>query len=143
MAEITEQKVLHSWERSGEGFSVVGRLHSFRYAIRGIRLMLRSQHNAWLHAAASLAVIFTAAYFRVSAPEWCWLVLAIMAVWTAEALNTALEFLADVASPEFHPLVEKAKDIAAGAVLISAMGSVVIGLLVLGPYTWACITSLT
>ena len=56
-----------------------------------------------------------------------------MAVWTAEALNTALELLADVASPEFHPLVEKAKDVAAGAVLISAIGSVIIGLLVLGP----------
>jgi diacylglycerol kinase (ATP) len=57
-----------------------------------------------------------------------------MAVWTAEALNTALEFLADVASPEFHPLVGKAKDVAAGGVLISAIGSVGIGLLVLGPY---------
>jgi diacylglycerol kinase (ATP) len=56
-----------------------------------------------------------------------------MAVWTAEALNTALELLADVASPEFHPLVEKAKDVAAGAVLISAIGSVIIGLLVFGP----------
>lgn len=142
MAEATEHSGLQSWERNGEGFSVVGRLHSFRYALRGIRLMLVSQHNAWLHAAASLAVIFTAAYFRVSAAEWCWLVLAIMAVWTAEALNTALEFLADVTSPEFHPLIEKAKDIAAGAVLISAMGSAIIGLLVLGPYAWLCITSL-
>ena len=63
------------------------------------------------------------------------MVIAIMAVWTAEALNTALEFLADVASPEFHPLVEKAKDVAAGAVLISAGGSVIIALLILGPYT--------
>ena len=62
------------------------------------------------------------------------MVIAIMAVWTAEALNTAFEFLADVASPEFHPLVEKAKDVAAGAVLISAGGSVVIALLILGPY---------
>ena len=62
------------------------------------------------------------------------MVIAIMAVWMAEALNTAFEFLADVASPEFHPLVEKAKDVAAGAVLISACGSVVIALLILGPY---------
>ena len=70
----------------------------------------------------------------LSGPEWCWIVLAIMAVWTTEALNTALELLADVASPEFHPLVEKAKDVAAGGVLISALGSVVIGLLVIGPH---------
>jgi diacylglycerol kinase (ATP) len=61
------------------------------------------------------------------------MVVAIIAVWTAEALNTALEFLADVASPEFHPLVEKAKDVAAGAVLMSAVGSVVIAILILGP----------
>ena len=57
-----------------------------------------------------------------------------MAVWTAEALNTAFEFLADAASPNFHPLVKKAKDVAAGAVLISAIGAVVIGVLVLGPH---------
>ena len=59
--------------------------------------------------------------------------MAIMAVWTAEALNTALEFLADVTSPEFHPLIGKAKDVAAGAVLLSALGSVIIALLILGP----------
>ena len=57
-----------------------------------------------------------------------------MGVWTAEALNTAFEFLCDVASPEFHPTVERAKDVAAGAVLLAAMGAVVIGLLVLGPH---------
>jgi len=96
--------------------------------------MLKSQHNAWVHACATVAVIVTGLVFGVSSSEWCWLVLAIMAVWTAEALNTAFEFLADVASPEFHPLVKHSKDVAAGAVLISAIGAVVIGLLVLGPH---------
>lgn len=70
----------------------------------------------------------------LTAAEWCWIILAIMAVWTAEALNTALEFLADVASPEFHPLVGYAKDVAAGGVLISAIGSALVGILVLGPH---------
>lgn len=116
-----------------ERFSISGRIQSFRYAIRGIRLMLRSQHNAWVHAVASAVVFIVGGLFCLTASQWCWIVLAIMAVWTAEALNTALELLADVASPEFHPLVEKAKDVAAGAVLISAIGSVIIGLLVLGP----------
>jgi diacylglycerol kinase (ATP) len=111
-----------------------GRLQSFRYAARGVRLMLRSQHNAWLHAVASCCVLIVGGLCYLSASEWCWIVLAIMAVWTAEALNTALELLADVASPEFHPLVEKAKDVAAGGVLIAAFGSVVIGLLVIGPH---------
>jgi diacylglycerol kinase (ATP) len=114
-----------------------GRLRSVRFALRGIALMLRTQHNAWIHPAATLAVIAVGLLLGVTAAEWCWLVLAIVAVWTAEALNTALELLADVASPEFHPLVEQAKDVAAGAVLISALGAVAIGGLVLGPHLLA------
>jgi len=129
-------------QNAGPGqFSVAGRVRSFRYAINGIALMLKSQHNAWLHATASVAVILVGIFFHISSSEWCWLVLAIMAVWTAEALNTALEFLADVASPEFHPLVKSAKDVAAGAVLISAVGSVVIALLVFGPHILAYLHS--
>jgi len=113
-----------------------GRLRSFRWALRGIGVMLRSQHNAWLHAAATVAIVCAGLALGLSAAEWCWIVLAIVAVWTAEALNTAFEFLTDVASPGFHPLAEKAKDVAAGAVLISALGAVAIGLLVLGPKLW-------
>ena len=118
----------------GQHFSFASRIQSFKHAIRGIVLMLKSQHNAWIHAVASALVLFSGAFLGVSPREWCWLVMAIMIVWTAEALNTALEFLADVASSEFHPLVEKAKDVAAGGVLIAAGGSVVIAMLVLGPY---------
>jgi diacylglycerol kinase (ATP) len=110
------------------------RIQSFRCAARGIRLMLRSQHNAWLHAIASCLVLIVGGLCVLTAAEWCWIILAIMAVWTAEALNTALEFLADVASSEFHPLVGHAKDVAAGGVLIAAVGSAVIGILVLGPH---------
>lgn len=115
-------------------FRFSGRIRSFRHASAGLWTMLRTQHNAWIHAFMTAAVVSAGAFFGVSAGEWCWLVLAVMSVWTAEALNTAFELLADVASPEFHPLVKEAKDVAAGAVLIAAIGSVVIGLLVLGPY---------
>jgi diacylglycerol kinase (ATP) len=108
-------------------------LRSFVYAGRGIRTMLASQHNAWIHAAATLVVAVAGFAFQITRPEWCVLVLAIMAVWAAEALNTALEFLCDVASPEFHPLVEKAKDVAAGAVLLSAIGAATVGGLVFVP----------
>ena len=124
-----------------QGFSFVERIQSFKCGIRGIALMLKSQHNAWIHATASVVVLIVGAFFRLSPGEWCWLVIAIMAVWTAEALNTALEFLADVASPEFHPGVEKAKDVAAGAVLISATGSVAIALFILTPYVLKLINS--
>lgn len=119
-------------------FSIADRIRSFRHAIDGIILMLRSQHNAWLHAVASITVLSFGALCHVTAADYCWLVIAIVAVWTAEALNTALEFLADVASPEFHPLAKKAKDVAAGAVLISALGSVVIALLIFGPHIFKC-----
>jgi len=96
--------------------------------------MLSSQHNAWIHVAATILVTLLGLYLGFNKLEWCFIVLAIIVVWTAEALNTALEFLADVASPEFHPLIEKAKDVAAGAVLISAIGSVIIAILIIVPY---------
>jgi len=117
-----------------ERFTFDGRVRSFGHAFRGVGLMLRTQHNAWIHAAVSGAVITVAALFDVTAAEWVFLILAMMAVWTAEALNTALELLADVASPDFHPLVGRAKDVAAAAVLLSATGAAAIGAVVLGPY---------
>ncbi|HVZ32576.1 MAG TPA: diacylglycerol kinase family protein [Polyangiaceae bacterium] len=118
------------------GFSVAARLRSFVYAGRGIRIMIASQHNAWIHAIVTVLVGAAGVAAGVTRSEWCLLVLSIVSVWTAEALNTAFEFLCDVASPEFHPLVEKAKDVAAGAVLTSAAGAVLIGLLVFAPHLW-------
>jgi len=119
-----------------QSFSFRSRIQSFRHAIHGIGLMLKSQHNAWIHATASVLILFIGGFLGLTPGEWCWLVIAIMTVWTAEALNTALEFLADVASAEFHPSIEKAKDVAAGAVLIAATGSMVIALFILGPYVF-------
>lgn len=110
-----------------------GRIRSVRFALRGLRTMVASQHNAWIHAAATVVVVAAGLLVGLSASEWPWVVLALGAVWTAEALNTAFEFLTDVASPEFHPLAEKAKDVAAGAVLISALGAAIIGSLVFWP----------
>jgi diacylglycerol kinase (ATP) len=118
---------------SDKRLTFTGRLRSFRSAGIGIGVMLRSQHNAWIHAAATVAVCVVGFVLGLSTSEWCWIVLAIVAVWTAEALNTAFEFLADVASPGFHPLVGRAKDVAAGAVLISALGSAAIGAMILAP----------
>jgi len=116
------------------GFSLGARLKSFVYAGRGIRTMLVSQHNAWIHAAATGAAVVAGFALRLGRFECLALVLAIVSVWTAEALNTAFEFLCDVASPEFHPLVERAKDVAAGAVLICAVGAVVTAAFVFAPH---------
>jgi diacylglycerol kinase (ATP) len=115
-------------------FRIRDRFKSFRYAAAGIVTMLRSQHNAWLHAVATLAVTALGIAFHLSRFEWCWIVLAMMAVWTAEALNTAFEFLADVASPEFHPMVKCSKDVSAGAVLLSAIGAAFIGSIIFWPH---------
>lgn len=115
-------------------FTFNGRIRSVGYAVEGIVEMLRGQHNAWVHLGASITVVAAALFFGVTLIEWAVLILAIMAVWVAEALNTAFEYLCDVASPEFHPLVKKSKDVAAGAVLLSATGAVAIGLIVFFPY---------
>ena len=115
-------------------FQFSGRIRSFRHAIAGVLRMMRCQYNAWIHAAATLVVLAAAFVLRISAADWCWIILAISIVWTAEALNTAFEFLADAASPDFHPLVRDAKDVAAGAVLLTATAAVVIGSIVFWPY---------
>ncbi len=117
-----------------ETFSVAKRVQSVRHAVRGVTEMLKSEHNAWVHLFATVCVVLTAAVLSVDATEWCFLILAIMAVWVSEALNTAFEFLCDVASPDFHPLVKKSKDVAAGAVLLSAIGAVIIALIIFVPH---------
>ena len=116
-----------------EPFSWAARARSFGYAFRGVVTLLATQHNAWIHAAATVAVVALGAALGVSRLEWALLVFAIALVWTAEGLNTALEWLCDVAAPEYNPLVKKAKDVAAAAVLLAAIGSALIGLLVFGP----------
>jgi diacylglycerol kinase (ATP) len=115
-------------------FEFTGRLRSFAHAARGVLLMIRRQHNAWIHALATIVVVAAGFSFQLSGMEWCWVVLAISAVWTAEALNTAFEFPADVASPEFHPTVRDAKDVAAGAVLVTAIAAATVGGLVFWPH---------
>lgn len=115
-------------------FTWRSRIRSFGYAFEGIAVMLQTQHNAWLHLLASALVCAAAATLGVSAADWRWLVVAITLVWAAEAMNTAVEFLCDVVSPEYVPAVKGAKDIAAGGVLITAVGAAAIGVLTLWPY---------
>ena len=96
--------------------------------------MIRCQHNAWIHFVVTTVVVVAGFWFQLSRFEWCWIVLAIATVWTAEALNTAFEFLADAASPSFHPFVRDAKDVAAGAVLVTAIAATIIGIIVFWPH---------
>jgi len=105
---------------------------TFRYALRGVGLLFAAL-NVWVLSAATLLTIGAGWYFSISALEWCAVIFAIALVWTAEGLNTALERLTDLVSPQHHPLAGQAKDIAAGAVLIAAIGAFCIGLIVFLP----------
>jgi diacylglycerol kinase (ATP) len=120
--------------RTATRFSWRKRLRSFSHAFDGLALMLQTQHNAWLHLLASLMVAATAWLLGVSASDWRWLLFAITLVWAAEAMNTAIEFVCDVVSPQYSFAVKSAKDIAAAAVLITAAGAAGIGLLTFWPY---------
>jgi diacylglycerol kinase len=102
---------------------------------------MRTQRNAWIHALASLAVIMLSIWLGIPRLEWAIIVLAIALVWMAEFLNTALEAVVDLASPEDNPLAKVGKDVGAAAVLIAAIGAAIIGLLVLGPPLWGRLTS--
>jgi diacylglycerol kinase len=97
------------------------RIASFRFAFQGIRTLFYTQPNARIHLLASIIVIGLAWRVGCSPTEWAILVLTIGAVIVAEAFNTALEFLTDLASPEYHELAGKAKDVAAAAVLFTAI----------------------
>lgn len=117
--------------------SLQKRANSFRYAFQGLADLLRSQPNARIHLAMTIAVIGAGFYFDISSMEWVALVLCIALVFAMEAVNTALEYLTDLVSPGFHPLAGKAKDAAAAAVLLAAAGAVVVGLIIFLPKFFA------
>jgi diacylglycerol kinase (ATP) len=106
----------------------------FAYAIQGVIFLLRTQANARLHLLATAAVCAAGAALGLSRAEWLWITAAIVLVWSAEAFNTALECLADALHPQPHPGIGRAKDVAAAAVLIAALGAAIIGMLVFVPH---------
>ena len=111
-----------------------GRIDSFGHALRGIASLLAGEPNARIHLLATVVVLMLGLLLDVNRGDWLALLLIIAVVWLAEGMNTALEHLADAAVPEFHPLVRKAKDVAAGTVLVTAVVAVILGLLVFLPY---------
>lgn len=106
---------------------------SLGYALAGWLYMLRWQKNTRLQAVASVIVFPLALFLRVSAVELAVLILTVSMVWMAEFINAAVEAVVNLASPEFHPMAKVAKDVAAAAVLLGVVASVLIGVLILGP----------
>lgn len=111
----------------------VSLLRSFGVALEGVSYLIRTQRNARIELAIGAAVVVLAAWLGITALEWAVVVLTIALVLALEALNTAIELAVTLASPEPDPLAKAAKDVSAAMVLIAAIGSVVVGLIVLGP----------
>ena len=109
---------------------------AFRYAFAGGWSMRRTQRNAWVHAVISTLVFALGLWLGLGRLEWAILVLTVGLVWMAEFVNTALEAVVDLASPDLHPLAKVGKDVAAAAVLVGACTAVIVGLLILGPPLW-------
>ncbi|GJM39977.1 MAG: diacylglycerol kinase [Ardenticatenaceae bacterium] len=115
---------------------IYNRAKSFQYAFEGWWYVLRTQHNAWIHALITTIIIGLGLWLRLPTRDWAVLILTFMAVWMAELMNTAIEAVVDMTMPDVHPLAKVAKDVAAAAVLVGAMGAVLIGFLLLGPPLW-------
>ena len=120
--------------KQGEHFSLPGRMRAFGYAVSGLMLVFKTQHAMWFHTLTASWVVVAGLYYHVSASDWRWLVLAITLVWGAETINTAVELVCDAVCLDHHPLIGKSKDVAAGAVLVAAIGAIIIGALVFWPY---------
>lgn len=120
-------------QKKQEPFSIVKRAKGFTYAIRGVRVFVKSTHNMWIHIVVSIVVVVLGFMYNLNESEWGLVVFAIGMVMTAEAFNTALEIDIDLTSPGYHELARDTKDIAAGAVLIATLTAVAIGLIIFLP----------
>jgi diacylglycerol kinase (ATP) len=114
--------------------SVAARIaRSFYFAFQGMAHLFRTQRNARIEAGLGIGACILGAWLRITRVEWCIVVLTIACVLILEGLNTAIEAIVDLASPNFHPLAKTAKDVAAATVLIAAIASVIIGCIIFGP----------
>lgn len=118
------------------------RRRSFSHAFSGLAYVFRTQKNTWIHALATVLATAAGFWLQISRTEWAVLAMTIAAVWTAECFNTAIEAVVDLASPQLHPLAKIAKDSAAAGVLVTAFGSVMVGILLFGPPLWVRIVNL-
>ncbi len=125
--------ILASLERTVRASSL---LKSFGYACEGIRHAVRTQRNLRIHLVIAAAAVGLGIFLRLELRDWAVLALTIGAVITGELINTVVETVVDLASPEYHDLAKIAKDVAAGTVLVMALTAVAVGLLILGPPLW-------
>ncbi|SMB92990.1 diacylglycerol kinase (ATP) [Thermanaeromonas toyohensis ToBE] len=108
-------------------------IKKFEAALAGLLYTLRTQVNMAIHLGAAVAVFLLGYYFQLEGWEWGVLILTVTLVLAAETFNTALELAVNLSCPHYHPLAQKAKDVAAGAVLVTALGAVIAGILIFLP----------
>jgi diacylglycerol kinase (ATP) len=118
------------------------RIRSFGHAFRGGWYVVRTQQNAWIHLVITAIVVLLSFWLRLGLRDWAVIILATTIVFAAEFLNTAIEVVVDLASPQQHPLAKVAKDVGAATVLLAAFSAVLIGLLILGPPLWARLSAM-
>jgi diacylglycerol kinase len=114
-------------------FSWLQRARSFGFAFDGIRTFFKTQHNAIIHAVATIAVVVTGLSLHLAATEWLFITIVTGMVWAAELFNTAIEKLCDMVSPQRNPTIKFIKDVAAAAVLVTAIAAVVTGCIIFLP----------
>lgn len=114
-------------------FSLIARAKSFTHAFRGVGILVKSTHNFWAHIFFAAVAIIFGFLLKISHIEWMLLVLVSGLVMVTEAINTAIEIDIDLTSPNYHPYAKDTKDVAAGAVLISAITAIIIGLIIFMP----------
>ena len=114
-------------------FSIVARAQSIKHAIRGVSVIFKTQHNAWVHAVVAIVVVILGFVYSINEAEWGLIILSITSVLVAEGFNTAIEFDIDLTSPEYHPYARDTKDVAAGAVLLTVIGAVIVGFIIFLP----------
>jgi diacylglycerol kinase len=116
------------------------RIRSFRHAFRGWFYVLRTQRNAWIHSAIATVIFILGLWLGLPPRDWAVIILTTAMVFAAEFVNTAIEAVVDLASPDKHPLAKIGKDVGAAAVLIAAVAAMLVGLLILGPPLWMKLT---
>lgn len=116
-----------------DGFTLKKRLKSFKFAFNGIYMLIKHEHNAWIHCFAAICVISAGFHYGISSHEWVAVIFAIGSVLAAEAVNSSIEALADLVSPQYNEAIKKTKDMAAGAVLIIAIAAAAVGLIIFVP----------
>jgi len=114
-------------------FSSYKRLQSFKYALRGIILLFKNEHNAWIHLFLMICAISLGFYFDISGIEWITVILSIGIVLAAEAFNTAIEQIANFIQPDQDKNIARIKDLAAGGVLFTAISAFIVGLIIFLP----------